>query len=152
MGYPCRVFFFPCSKPCSLRRRVVLKQMDGRAVTVRETREEEDVKGRRKKEQEQEQGSCNIRTPTCNSTTIPSLQEIADCSSYCYSCCSFDNHRCSNTISNTLIHYTSTTHNSFCSFSAALPTTCNPRHCTSALKEKKKKIQQQKANKDCCRR
>jgi hypothetical protein len=33
--------------------------MDGRAVTVRETREEDDVKGRRKKEEE---GSCNIRT------------------------------------------------------------------------------------------
>jgi hypothetical protein len=29
----------------------VLKQLDGRAVTVRETREEEDVKGSRKKEE-----------------------------------------------------------------------------------------------------
>ncbi len=49
VGFPCRVFFFPCSKACTLRRRVVLKQMDGRAVTVRKTREEDDVKGRRKK-------------------------------------------------------------------------------------------------------
>jgi len=39
--------------------------MDVRAVTVRETREEDDVKGRRKKEEgeeEKKKGSCNIRT------------------------------------------------------------------------------------------
>jgi hypothetical protein len=58
--------------------------MNGRAVTVRETREEEDVKERKKKEEEKEEGFCNIRThppaiapPSHPCKRLPSAAAIA---------------------------------------------------------------------------
>jgi hypothetical protein len=136
--------FFPCSKPCTLRRRVVLKQMDGRAVTVRETREEDDVKGRRKKEEE---GSCNIRThppaiapPSHPCKRLPIAAAIATPVAPLIIIVVVTQ---SQTPSFT-IHPPPTTVSAALSFSAAPPTTCNQRHCTSALKKRKKKSSSRK--------